>query len=664
MQAASRTECQAPENTYYFSGLRSWRLAALAGLLLLLLLVLTTFRDYGVSWDERVQNEYGQQILAYYESGFVDRTAVTPDDEADDGNLPYYGGSFDLALALINRFSPFDTYQTRHLFGGLVGLIGLFAAMRLGERLRGPRAGFLAAGLLATIPAYYGHMFINPKDLPFAAAMAVLLVAICAVLEEWPRPRWPTVVTFGIAAGIALGTRVGAAFAVFDLLVPLTFWLGAVLWCAGWRSTLKGAAGGCARLLAVLPLTWATMALLWPWAAQAPLNPIHALLMFSHFPFPADILFEGTVVPASEVPRSYLPVFLALTLPESMLLGLLAASLAAVAAIARWRHVLPVPTAARLQFLAVTTAALFPIAYFVVAKPTAYNGMRHFLFILPPLAVLAAVAIDDVWSSIQGLQRHVLFTAGTAFIALAIVRMIQLHPYEYIYFNDLFGGLPAASGRFELDYWGVSVAETVRSLAGKVAADGNGTPPRPWRLALDAESTSAKPFLPPFMALTDDWNAADYRLNLCPCDPAPPGAHVVAETRRMGVLLSQVFDARSSTAVAAALPPPAPLGGGEKPGFRGDRAHLGRVVTVQRLAEERRVDHRRQYRPQMKVQTAPVRAHVVGPVGLTVGLSGEREHRADRADIQVARQHAPRSRSEAPSQRSSGSVGGHQQQAG
>ena len=143
---------------------RSSQLAAMAVLMVMLLLVLATFQDYGVSWDEHVRNEYGKQIVAYYKSGFVDRAAVTPNDEADDGNLPYYGGGFDLALALINRLSPLGTYQTRHLFSGLIGLIGLFAAMRLGEA-SGAAVGFLAMVLLATISAFYGHMFINPKDL-------------------------------------------------------------------------------------------------------------------------------------------------------------------------------------------------------------------------------------------------------------------------------------------------------------------------------------------------------------------------------------------------------------------------------------------------------------------------------------------------------------------
>jgi hypothetical protein len=45
----------------------------------------------------------------------------------------------------------------------------------------------IALVLLAACPLYYGHMFINAKDAPFAAAMAVLLLGLVRAFEEYPR---------------------------------------------------------------------------------------------------------------------------------------------------------------------------------------------------------------------------------------------------------------------------------------------------------------------------------------------------------------------------------------------------------------------------------------------------------------------------------------------
>ncbi len=621
-----------------------WRLGSIGLLLLILLLIVTTFRDYGISWDERVQKEYGEHILAYYQSGFTDRTAVTPDDVRDDGNLPYYGGSFDLAMAAINRISPFGTYQTRHLCGALIGLIGLIATWRLAERLRGPRAGFLALALLATLPAYYGHMFINPKDIPFAAAMAVVLLWMCVVVGEWPRPRWRTLIALSIAGGVALGTRVGAAAAILNLAIPLAAWIFSVRPGRDRRQALAVSARGCVRLLAVLPLAWLIMVALWPWAGQELLNPLRALEMFSHFPFSAEVMFDGRMVPATDVPRSYLLVFLALTLPESILLGLLAAAVAAVvAAIAARSRVGTRPwSRVHLQLLSVATAALFPLVFFIVAKPTAYNGMRHFLFILPPLAVLAAVGVDDTWRHLHGVWRRGLLVCGVAFLSLPIIRMVALHPYEYIYYNDLMGGPPAAVGRFDLDYWGVSVAETTRGLAAIERSAGEDSPSRPWRVAVEAEETSATPFMSPFMALTDNDDDADFVIDLCPCE-APPGGRIVAQTRRSGVVLSQAYDMRNARAANRVLETSAAAGGGQPQAGR-NRDHTHEVVPVQRFAEQRHRQDRGENRHQMNIQPRPRRAHALN----AVVPASERQHGGNHADVENASHHGQAGRKATP----------------
>ena len=70
-----------------------WDLLSLGVVLVSLVLVLSTFRDYGVSWDETLQNTYGEKLVAMYRSGFQDRSALTY------VNLYLYGGLFDMVAA-------------------------------------------------------------------------------------------------------------------------------------------------------------------------------------------------------------------------------------------------------------------------------------------------------------------------------------------------------------------------------------------------------------------------------------------------------------------------------------------------------------------------------------------------------------------------------------
>src|SRR5579885_2850615 len=123
----------------------SWDGLAQALFLAVTLAVLITFTYYGIL------------VLDYYLSGLTDLQATHWQD------LFNYGGAFDMLAAILNHVSPFDTYETRHLLNGLVGVLGLVGVGKLGRALAGPRAGFLAALFLALTPNYYGQMFNNPK---------------------------------------------------------------------------------------------------------------------------------------------------------------------------------------------------------------------------------------------------------------------------------------------------------------------------------------------------------------------------------------------------------------------------------------------------------------------------------------------------------------------
>ncbi len=88
-------------------------------------------------------------------------------------------------------------------------VIGLGATWRTARAaIGGPLAGLIALVLLATCPLYYGHMFFNPKDAPFAVAMAVAMWGLVRVFDEYPRPGAVSIALLGIGFGLAIGTRI------------------------------------------------------------------------------------------------------------------------------------------------------------------------------------------------------------------------------------------------------------------------------------------------------------------------------------------------------------------------------------------------------------------------------------------------------------------------
>ena len=166
--------------------------------------MVATFDQYGVTWDEDAINWYGVFVLDYYLSLFHDLRALSL---ARPHQLRR--GLRHDARRRSTCVSPFGTYETRHLLNGLVGIARAGRRVEAGRALGGPRAGFLAALFLLLTPNYYGQMFNNPKDIPFAVGMVWSLYFMVRLLPGLPRPARADVLKLGLATGLAMGVRIG-----------------------------------------------------------------------------------------------------------------------------------------------------------------------------------------------------------------------------------------------------------------------------------------------------------------------------------------------------------------------------------------------------------------------------------------------------------------------
>ncbi|CAO3373150.1 glycosyltransferase family 39 protein [Azospirillum argentinense] len=529
-----------------------WDDMARALLLCLIILAALTFRNYGISTDEEVQHIYGKKLLSFYLSGFTDRSAFHFKD------LYLYGGLFDLVTALVVPISPFEEYETRHLLCALVGVLGIAGCWRYARLLAGPRAGFLAAALLALSGVYYGAMFNNTKDVPFAAGMVWTLYFATRIIGQMPSPRQSAVLKFGLALGLTLSIRVGGVLAGFYLAVALALYVVLVAWQGGLRPAFGVVRRAVPPLLPAIPLAYAVMALFWPWAVQKPLNPLEALRVVSHFPIDIQTLFMGQMVSSAAPPALYLPVYLGVKLPEAVLLGTLAAVVLAALWVVRggWRSVDGAFGAVRWVPLAL--AAFLPIILFMLMRPSVYNGIRHFLFVAPPMAVLAGIAFDRLWSGAEALGRRTGQAYGAAAIAVAVLYAWQLgamHPNQYVYYNQFAGGLKGAEGRFELDYWGNSQHEALAELVALVERENGGkAPPRQYTLSVCGNTLAVRFELPPWLKLVNgtglDWRKADFFMAFTQVKQCPTllGGQPIIEIAADDVPLTIVKDRRPPVA--------------------------------------------------------------------------------------------------------------------
>ncbi len=525
--------------------LKIYRHAAWSVLGVVFVFILCTFRHYGVTWDEELQSQYGQAVADYYASGFKDL------HYAEIFNLYLYGGMFDGLASAIDHYTPFFVYDTRHFLNALMGLLGLWGVWRLGRFLGGGAVGLIALIFCATVPSYYGHMFNNPKDIPFAAGIVWTMYFMS---RSYAKPTRATLMKLGLALGLTLGVRVGGAmiFAFWlapmgvTALLPLTRHADAKtfsvcvkdLWRRGWREVLP-----------VGILAYVLMLICWPWAQQSPvLNPLRALSEFSNFPQDVEVLLDGTSYRSTELPWYYVPLYFGIQLPE-FLLFLMAACSFFMPKI--WRH-FTLPQKQSFSLLALM--ASFPVVYAVVRHPALYDTVRHFLFVIPLVSIVAALAAREVFFAciafVQGrMAKRGIAAALCAVLGVCIgaqiVVMEQLHPYEYIFANRFAGGVRGAFGRYESDYWGSSFKEAAQKIQDFVASEGGVPAGKIYKIAICGPWASAMIYLPPNFEPVVANEPAEFFLSTTRwmCQNMRPGKEII-RIERMGVPLSIVKDLR------------------------------------------------------------------------------------------------------------------------
>jgi hypothetical protein len=418
------------------------------------LLCIWRYEDFGITWDENVQRQYGDMVLNYFSSGFQDTRCN------EFLNLYFYGGIVELLSACCYETFGTAVYPTRHLVTGIIAAVTVPAVMLYGRRMGRSLWLPVFCGLaLLGLPRFLGHACNNSKDIPLAAMFAVAMFAIAWLLSQ-DRMSWKAVALAAIPVGLTLAVRVGGVLVLAYACAGVVLRI-AQRWPA--RPDLKGALG---RMALFIGMAWLLMLAFWPWAQQNPiLHPVKAFQEATAFSHAKQVLFAGEILSSKALPRSYLAHYLAITIPVPLLV------LGIVGVLIMVRRQLRTPRSpAALHMALAQLWFFFPIAYFAVTRPNVYDGMRHFLFILPAFAICAGYGAEAVRRGLWRIFANSATARHCAAMGLLLMllwpwgQIIALHPYQSSYFNGAVGGTAGAMGRYDVDYWASSYKEAAEWL--------------------------------------------------------------------------------------------------------------------------------------------------------------------------------------------------------
>jgi hypothetical protein len=540
-------------------------LAVGALLALVALVAIWTVGDYAITVDEFNADDYGQKSLAWYTSLFTNQANF---DSVED-TLWFYGPWFHILTALVQSLDLAEHWTTRHLLTFLLGLAALAALLPM-ARLAGRRwAGLIAVGLCLTTGYLYGSMFVTPIDVPFMFAMtwatlAVMLMAVPIV------PLWPATIAAGLFTGLAIATRSSG-------LITHVYLFGAMSLCAAEAVLRSGRSAGRdlmrigLRTVSAIVIAWLTAIALWPWLQVGnPITQFHeAFLYFANHPGSFEFQHWGGMVRTTALPWPYVPAQLLVRLPEAFVLLLGMAVLSAIGSVlailrlglapasqprlSRLKEAVMVMTRAR-QPLIVWAAAILPIAAIILQHSTLYDGIRHVLFLIPMLAVVASFGFLRLAPLLRRFPATTAAVAG-AYVGHAVLVFALLHPLQYAAFNVFAGGVIGAYGRFEQDYWSLAVLPALRRLEDRIDRDDPGrfaTNPPSIKLCVGFHENSVAPMFRRPWQLETEPSKADFIIE---SERWRCGKHlpviVVDEIRRFGLPFARTL-ARQPADIAAA----------------------------------------------------------------------------------------------------------------
>ena len=450
------------------------------------------FRDYGLSWDEPLFYDYGDALGYAYSprewlSGNFDINqsyGASGDDHKTRG--PAYLLIAREPVYLLEAFG-LDEASAWHLINFLFFQFGVYFLYRLSSRWMSSSAALATAALFSWQPLLWGHAFINPKDPPF---LVFFLASVCLGFEMVDKlsdeainnkQKFSSTIIPAIILGITTSIRVLGPLA--GLLV-----LAYAIWRFGSRFAGFIAPFTFYGIIAIL-----AMFITWPFLWENPLARFIEVFGFmSDNPTQLSVLFGGEVYRAGELPRRYLPFMLATTLTEPVwplfFFGVLVGYLKLLKqnqnlnVIANLREAIPADSwrslrssldlaTTRNKIVSLTLILLWFVilaAYVLIRRPSMYDGLRHFLFILPPIFIFTGCTFEFLMERIQRIQliQPLWLHAGLIFVLLlpGASGIFRLHPYEYTYYNSFIGGTDRAFRQFETDYWLTCYKEAVEGL--------------------------------------------------------------------------------------------------------------------------------------------------------------------------------------------------------
>lgn len=484
---------------------------------------LISYRSFGITWDEQAVYERGKMLYDYFTIPGDSSAKQLTQKQSPQDIWPTYNNSYAAVLYALN---PQQSYEAYHLLNLLFATV-LFAAayVFLYAVYKHLWLSLLGPLFIVAMPRLFGDIAANPKDMPFAVLFFISIVFM--YMLRLKHNILFKIVILGILFGFTQSLRT-----IGFCLYPLLFLYDTYQWRYAKDARRKKLGVFLLHevlyIFAVLLISHIPMLLTWPYVAQNYFkNLIDVFQVAKKFPWDGTVFYMGKMYESKNLPLSYLPIWILISTPLFILGSL-------VGLVALFPKKIFGNGASALS---VSVICINLLVYFLL-KPVIYNGIRHYLFILPFFSILAAVFCIELFLSKYRRLKIIVFFILIINICSVMWTQAALFPYQYIYFNEAVGGLRGASNNFDTDYWAASTLESVKWLGNHL-----GNSKKVSTVYMCGLPLTTLNYFSPKMNWVGAADGADY--SICPAigdEYKKVGGHVIYRVVRDSVPLSYVIE--------------------------------------------------------------------------------------------------------------------------
>lgn len=441
--------------------------------LVLFIIGLFTFKDYGVSTDEQMQKEHLLQNYYEYVKLFENITHTKNNSiknayEYKKLNMEginsyiykYYGVGIQFPLILIEQITNFKLdisiyYYIRHLYTFIIYFISIIYFYLMLNRyiLKNQKYSILGTMFLVLSPRIYGDSFYNIKDLVFMS-LCIINCYYCLKLLNTNRDNIKDIIKLSLITALTINSRIIGGFIIF-----LFFIMKFLINTKDIRKVLLS-------FIKIIIFTYGFYFIMTPAMWYSPFTYIiDSIGFFYNYEDPYSHIvnlcyYLGKWIYSNELPWHYVPVWIFVTTPIVYMIFFLIGNIKNINDIIKRRINL------NIMFLNIILFVI--LLFFIIFKPTLYGGWRHLYFLYPLIIVDSILGVKFLLDKCLKIRKLIIFIIIINCFVL-IIWMIKNHPYQYNYFDLTFKDYYV--NNFENDYWKLSYTEALKYILKKDKRD-------------------------------------------------------------------------------------------------------------------------------------------------------------------------------------------------